>query len=240
MSMHKLNNLYRTAVPLLAMFCIAPVCAALDLNLAAAIPPLNREIFDIHVLMFRISVAIAAFVFILMFWAIIQQRKYKATSVAQFHPYAKAEIVWTLIPIFILIALSIPATKTLIHAESSTVSDQMAKVNGSRGQWHSAHVDEGFSGVSVLARAADEIQGGNSAAAATSMRPDPRKVEPPLILPGYREIRALTRPIADHLDRVLYGKTGTPMQPFGNQLDGFEGSAGVAKEPAIAFNTVSL
>lgn len=237
--MHKLNNPYRTAVPLLAMFCVAPVCAELDLIVAAAVTPLNQEIPDNHVLMFSISVVIAAFVFILMFWSIIQQRNYKGTSVAQFHRCAKAEIVWTLIPIFILIALSIPATKTLVNVELSGVSGQMVKVNGYRGQWQSADFDEGFSAVSVLARDANEIQGGNSAAASTGMRPDLRNVER-LILPGYREIRALTRPIADHLDRVLYGKTGSPMQPFGSQLEGMAGSAGVVKEADIAFATVSL
>lgn len=239
MSMHKLNNLYRTAVPLLAMLCMAPVSAELDLNAAAAVTPLSQEIVNIHVLMFWISVVIAALVFIVMFWSILQQRKYQATSVARFHPKAKAEIVWTLIPIFILIALSIPATKTLFKAELSGVSDQMVKVNGYRGQWQSAHFDEVFGAVSVPTRDANEIQGGNATAASTSTRPDLRNVER-LILPEYQQIRALTRPIAHHLDRALYGKTGTPMQPFGSRLDGIEGSAGVAKKPAIAFDTVSL
>lgn len=73
-----------------------------------------REIYDLHTLIMWIIVGIFVVVFGAMTYAIVRHRKSVGHKATQFHKYTTVEIVWTIIPFFILIGMAYPAIKTLI------------------------------------------------------------------------------------------------------------------------------
>ena len=73
-----------------------------------------REIYDLHTLIMWIVVGTFVVVFGAMTCAIIRHRKSAGREARQFHENTTVEIVWTIIPFFILIGMAYPAIKTLI------------------------------------------------------------------------------------------------------------------------------
>ena len=74
-----------------------------------------------HMLIFWICVAIGFVVFSIMFYSIYHHRKSRGAVAAQFHESAVVEIIWSVIPFVILIAMAIPATKAMIELYDTSV-----------------------------------------------------------------------------------------------------------------------
>lgn len=138
---------------------LAGLTLALFTGAAAAFPPSNmpkgvtgisHEIYDLHMLVFWICVAIGVVVFGVMLYSIIRHRKSKGFKAAQFHESTTVEILWTIVPFVILIAMAIPATQTLIAMEDTSKSDMTIKITGYQWQWHYDYLDEGISFYSAL------------------------------------------------------------------------------------------
>ena len=79
-------------------------------------------------------------------------RKSKGAVAAQFHESTKAEILWTLIPVVILIGMAIPATTTLIDLEDTSKAEMSIKVTGHQWKWQYDYPEEGISFMSNLAK----------------------------------------------------------------------------------------
>ena len=80
-----------------------------DLNLRVGVTPLSQEIHGLHMLILWISVAIAVAVFGAMIYSIATFRKSKGAVPADFDHSTKAEVLWTVIPVLILVGMAIPA-----------------------------------------------------------------------------------------------------------------------------------
>ena len=93
--------------------------AEYGLNMPRGVTELSRQNYDLHMLIFYICVAIGVVVFGVMFWAIFHHRKSRGAVAEQFSHSTTAELIWTAIPMLILIGMAIPATKALIAMESS-------------------------------------------------------------------------------------------------------------------------
>ena len=81
-------------------------------NLPPPVTPIAREIYDLHLLMLAICCVIFVGVFSVMFYSIYAHRKSVGHKAVPFHENTTVEIVWTIIPLFILIGMAWPATKT--------------------------------------------------------------------------------------------------------------------------------
>jgi len=92
----------------------AGAAAANPYNLPEPQTLIAREIYDLHTLIMWIIVGIFVVVFGAMTYAIVRHRKSVGHEATQFHKYTTVEIVWTIIPFFILIGMAYPAIKTLI------------------------------------------------------------------------------------------------------------------------------
>jgi cytochrome c oxidase subunit 2 len=79
-----------------------------------------REIYDLHTLIMWIVMGTFVVVFGAMTYAIIRHRKSAGREARQFHENTTVEIVWTIIPFFILIGMAYPAIKTLIAAKDTS------------------------------------------------------------------------------------------------------------------------
>ena len=94
------------------------VSASSEYNMTRGVTDISGQVYELHMLIFYICCAIAFIVFGVMFYSILRHRKSKGAVAAHFHESTKVEILWTVIPIIILIAMAIPATKTLIAMEA--------------------------------------------------------------------------------------------------------------------------
>jgi len=137
-------------------------------------------------LIFYICCAIAFVVFGVMFYSIVRHRKSKGAVAAHFHESTKVEILWTIIPIIILIAMAIPATKTLIAMEDTSQSELTVKITGSQWKWHYSYFGEDVEFFSLLATSDKEIEGIEVKGAHYLL-----EVDNPLVLPIDRKVRFL-------------------------------------------------
>jgi len=141
------------------------VLAEMQLNLTEGVTEISREVYDLHMLVMYICTVIGIVVFGAMFWSMFFHRKSKGAQAASFHESTKVEVLWTAIPIVILIAMAIPATKTLIEMENNDDSDVTIQVTASQWKWHYKYFDQDIEFYSVLSTPRDqyENQSGTSA-----------------------------------------------------------------------------
>ncbi|WP_162048631.1 cytochrome c oxidase subunit II [Vibrio taketomensis] len=156
------------------------------LNMTQGVTQISQEVYDLHMLIFYICCAIAFVVFGAMFYSIYKHRKSKGAVAAHFHESTKVEIIWTVIPIIILVAMAIPATKTLIAMEDTSQSDLTIKVTGSQWKWHYSYFDQEIEFYSLLATSQNQIDGVEAKGAHYLL-----EVDNPLVLPINRKVRFL-------------------------------------------------
>ncbi|HYS12223.1 MAG TPA: cytochrome c oxidase subunit II, partial [Burkholderiaceae bacterium] len=136
-------------------------------NLAPPVTEIAREIHWLHWFILIICAVIFVGVFGVMFYSIYAHRKSRGAVAAQFHESTKVEIVWTIIPFLIVIAMALPATKTVVSMKDTSNSDLTIKATGYQWKWGYDYLKgdgEGISLLSTLSTPRDQIDGGNDAA----------------------------------------------------------------------------
>jgi cytochrome c oxidase subunit 2 len=108
----------------------AAALAAWELNMPVGVTELSRRIHALHMLILWVCVAIAVAVFGVMIYSIVKFRRSQGAVAATFDHSTRAEIVWTVIPIVILVAMAVPAAATLVRIEDTRNSDLTVKVTG--------------------------------------------------------------------------------------------------------------
>ena len=153
-----LRNLTKSSSLLLA-FLLAPVISAdwFALNMTRGITDISNEVFELHMLIFWICVAIGALVFSVMFYSMWAHTKKKNPVPAKFHENHKLEIAWTIIPFLILIAMAVPASKTLVKIYDDEAGDVNIQVTGYQWKWGYKYLEDDISFVSNLSTDLDEI-----------------------------------------------------------------------------------
>jgi len=107
------NQILRMATGTLA-FLASGVALADELNMRVGVTDISRQVYDLHMTIFYICVAIGVVVFGVLFWSVFQHRKSKGAVAATFHDSTKLELAWTIVPTLILIVMAIPATQVLV------------------------------------------------------------------------------------------------------------------------------
>ncbi|MDP2193054.1 MAG: cytochrome c oxidase subunit II, partial [Alphaproteobacteria bacterium] len=97
--------------------------------------PLMTVINDVHNLLLIIIFAIAGLVIALMGYAIYKFRASKNPTPATFTHHTVLEIVWTVVPIFILVIILIPSMKILYVFDKVEHPDMTIKVVGHQWYW---------------------------------------------------------------------------------------------------------
>jgi len=91
---------------------------------------ISRQVYDLHMLIFTICVVIGVVVFGIMIWSMLVHRKSLGAEPASFSHSTKLEYAWTIIPIFILIGMAVPATSTLRDMYDASEADIDIEVRG--------------------------------------------------------------------------------------------------------------
>ncbi|WP_411266871.1 cytochrome c oxidase subunit II [Colwellia sp. C1TZA3] len=164
------------------------VWADMSLNLTKGVTEVSRDVYDLHMLVLYICVAIGVVVFGAMFWSMVFHRKSKGFKPATFHESTKVEILWTAIPVVILIAMAFPATITLIDMENNDDADLTIQITGSQWKWHYKYFDQDLEFYSVLStpREQYENQDGTSAEKGEHYL---LEVDRPLVIPTNKKVR---------------------------------------------------
>ena len=158
----------------------------MPLNMTKGVTEISQQVYDLHMTIFWICCVIGAVVFGIMFWSIVRHRKARGVQPAQFHESTKVEILWTAIPVVILILMAIPATKTLIAMEDTTEADVTVLVTGSQWKWHYKYLDHDVEFYSLLATPKEQIL--NKLAKGENYL---LEVDRPLVIPTGKKVRFL-------------------------------------------------
>lgn len=154
-----LNKTIFSTIAILLLTCATANSAWADytLNMYPGVTTISREIYNLHMTIFWICVAIGIGVFGVMFWAIIFHRKSQGAVAAQFHESTKVEVIWTIIPFFILAAMAYPASSLLVKMHNTREPDITIKVTGYMWRWHYDYLDHGVQFMSSLATPYEQI-----------------------------------------------------------------------------------
>lgn len=165
--------------------------AAWELNMPVGVTELSREIHGLHMLVLWVCVLIAVVVFGVIIYSIVTFRHSKGAIPASFDHSTKVEVIWTVIPIAILVGMAIPAAETLIKIEDMRDSELTVKVTGYQWQWHYDYLDEGVSFFSRLARDSDEARQLGSGIDPESIKNYLLEVDNRLVVPVDTKVRVL-------------------------------------------------
>ena len=131
-------------------------------NMPVGVTALSAETFALHMQVFYWCCAIAVVVFGFMIYSLINHRKSLGGKPAGFSHSMTAEIVWTVIPIVILLIMAVPSAETLIKLEDGRKSDITVVVTGYQWKWHYEYKGEDVSFYSSLARTSVDARRKNS------------------------------------------------------------------------------
>jgi len=140
------------------LFLMLPVKADwFALNMTRGVTEVSNEVFELHMLIFWICVAIGVAVFSVMFYSMWAHTKKKNPEPAKFHENHKLEIAWTIIPFLILIAMAVPASKTLVKIYDDEAGDINIQVTGYQWKWQYRYLEDDVSFFQNLSTDLDEI-----------------------------------------------------------------------------------
>jgi cytochrome c oxidase subunit II len=127
------------------------VANSYGVNLPIGVTEISARVYGLHMLVFWVCVAIGTVVFAAMFYSIFRHRRSVGAKAASFHENTSVEVLWTLVPLAILVSMAIPATRLLIAMDDTSASDMTIKVTGYQWKWHYEYLDEDVSFFSNLA-----------------------------------------------------------------------------------------
>ena len=122
------------------------------LNMPEGVTELSAETHRLHMVVFWWCVAIAVVVFGAMIWTLVRDRKSRGVEPAKFSHSMTAEVVWTTIPVIILLVMAVPSAELLIKLEDSRDPDMTIVATGYQWRWHYAYQGEDVSFYSSLDR----------------------------------------------------------------------------------------
>ena len=166
--------------------------AAWTLNMTPGITAISRRIYALHMLMYWWCVAIAVFVFGWMIYSLLRFRKSQgAVPDTGLVHNTKAEIIWTVLPVLILIGMAVPATRALIETEEATNTELTIRVTGYQWKWGYQYVDSGVELLSTIDRASNAARQLGSGLDPTTVPNYLLNVDHPLVLPAGVKVRLL-------------------------------------------------
>ena len=161
-----------------------------EMNLSPGVTELGQEVYDLHMIILWICVAIAVVVFGIMGYVLVAHRKSTGRTPATFDESTKIEIAWTIVPTLILIAMVVPATQTMIKIYDTSEADLDIVITGYQWKWKYEYIDkeggENFSYMSIMSTPQAQID---------NLKPKGEnyllEVDEPLVIPVNKKARFL-------------------------------------------------
>ena len=158
------------------------------INFPKPVTVIAGQIYDLHMITMWIIVGIAVVVYGAMFYSILKHRKSVGHKAANFHHNTMIEIVWTTIPLLILIGMAYPATKSVLAMRDSSNPDMTVKITGYQWKWEYDYQQDGFKFMSVLSTPRDQFELKGTAAKNENYL---LEVDNPMVVPVGKKVRIL-------------------------------------------------
>ena len=162
-----------------------------ELNMPVGVTTVSEAAYDLHMLIFWITVVIGLVVFGVMIYSIIYHRKSKGVEPAKFYESTRVEIIWSIIPFLILVGMAIPATKTLILMEDTTDAEITLKITGYQWMWKYEYLENNISFLSKIDSESNKARRLNSGVDVKTIKHYLRNVDNPVVLPINTKVRLL-------------------------------------------------
>ncbi len=176
------------------LFLLSPnlLHAAWGLNMTQGVTPISQDVYNMHMTSLYVVTIIGILVFSVMFWSIFHHRKSKGVKPAKFSHSTTVEIIWTLIPFAIIVALAIPAPKLLARMDDTSKSEITVKATGYQWKWKYDYIDEDITIYSNLASDSVDASQRNSGIDPKTADNYLRNTDTALVLPVGKKIRIMT------------------------------------------------
>lgn len=167
-------------------------CYESSYNMTRGVTPVAHDVYALHMTIFWVCVGIAVVVFSAMIYSLIAFRKSNGAVPDRTMLHStKVEIVWTVIPVVILVAMAVPAAKTLIMMEDTRNSELSIKITGYQWQWQYEYLGQGVSFFSRLAEDSNEARQRGSGIDPATVKDYLLAVDNPLVVPVDTKVRVL-------------------------------------------------
>jgi cytochrome c oxidase subunit II len=163
-----------------------------SLNMPVGVTPVSKAIYSLHMTVFWVCVAIAVVVFGAMIYSIVKFQKAKGAIPDKTLTHStKVEVIWTTIPVLILVSLAIPAARTLIAIEDTRNAELTVKVTGYQWKWQYEYLGKDVSFFSTLAADSNEARQLHSGVDVKGVKDYLLSVDHPLVVPVGTKVRVL-------------------------------------------------
>ena len=169
----------------------APGLTGNQINMTRGVTSQSMINYNLHMTLLWICIVIGVIVFSAMFVSIVLHRKSRDHEAAQFTHSTKAEVVWTIIPVLILVVMAVPATSALINMEVAPETEMTVKITGFQWRWKYEYVEDEISFISSLdpqSNAARRLASGENPENVENYL---LEVDNPLVLPADTKIKFL-------------------------------------------------
>ena len=181
----------KSLLSLLATLWAGAASAEWALNMPRGVTDLSAETYDLHMMVFWWCVAIGIVVFGVMIVSLVKHRKSKGVEPATFSHSTTAEVIWTTIPVIILLLMAVPAAETMIRLEDSRNPDVSVVVTAYQWKWHYKYQDEDVEFFSSLDRSSLEARPLGSDVDPFSVDNFLLEVDHPMVVPKGAKVRLL-------------------------------------------------
>ncbi len=160
-----------------------------QLNMTEGVTETSKLVYDLHMQIFLICCVIGALVFGAMFYAMFKFRKSKGAVAATWSHNTTAEVIWTVVPILILVVMAIPATDVLYKMYDTSKPEMTVEIRGYQWLWEYKYHGQDLKFTSRLKRESDETRRLGSGKDPNAVANYLLDVDRPLVLPADTKIR---------------------------------------------------
>src|SRR6204780_349715 len=163
-------------------------------NLPTGVTDLARDMYGLHMEAFWICVGIAVIVFGAMIYSLVKFRHSQgAVADTTLVHSTKAEIIWTIVPVIILVIMAVPAAELILKMEDMRNPELSIRVTGYQWKWQYQYMDaaEGVNFFSTLkqdSNFARQLHSGIDPASVPNYLLD---VDHPLVIPSGTKVRVI-------------------------------------------------
>jgi len=157
----------------------APVPWQMDLQPPAG--SLAEMATDLHNLLLVVITLISLFVLALLIYVSVRFRASRNPNPSKTSHHTVIEILWTVIPVLILVGIAVPSFRLLYYMDRTNETDMVIKVTGNQWYWNYSYPDEGIAFDSYMLDAADLKPG----------QPRLLTVDNPMVVPEGTRIKLL-------------------------------------------------
>jgi cytochrome c oxidase subunit 2 len=169
----------------------APGYTGNEINMTRGVTAQSMISFQLHMVILWICVVIGVIVFSAMFISIVLHRKSKGHEAAGFTHSATAEIIWTIIPVLILVAMAVPATRALLSIEVAPETEMTIKITGFQWRWKYEYLEDEIQFISSLHSESNAARRLSSGTDPLTIENYLLEVDKPLVLPANTKIKFL-------------------------------------------------